>query len=94
MTYSNMENADMDIEGRNDPWSSFEPKPVPYKVRRIRTDRGEHDLNMTLEGLLNEMAKEHYHPIRFHNHDRTDYTYAYTVIFYYMPNGPAFTPPF
>lgn len=107
MSYSNMENAndpDMDNEGRDGPWATpvgdSDSKSVPYRVRRITSDVGENDLNFFLAGLLNTMATENYHPIRFHSHEikgtsiSNNYIYAYTVIFYYMPNGPAFTPPF
>lgn len=78
-----------------DPWANLaKPDPEPYKVQRISTDRSETDLNLTLTGLLNENAKNNYHPIKITPHIRGEHIWAYTVIFYYMPAGPSFTPPF
>lgn len=80
-------------------WAAHnKPKPIPYRVRRVAISEREHFYNLVekLGNELNKQAEDHYHPIKIHPHDYHNYreTYAYTIIFYYMPNGPAFTPPF
>lgn len=67
-------------------------RPEPYKVKRIFSEESMHVLNQKLEVKLNEMAEDNYHPIKVDFY--TDLNPYYIVIFYYMPNGPAFTPPF
>lgn len=75
-----------------DLWTESPPKP--YLVQRVSTDRSEHDLHTSLQELLNSMAKDNYHPIKIEATYNSTYVIRYTLIFYHMPNGPAFTPPF
>lgn len=79
-----------------DPWAKDKepPLPKPYLVQRISTDRSENELNRSLQQLLNSMAKDNYHPIKIEATHSSSYIISYTLIFYHMPNGPAFTPPF
>lgn len=67
-----------------------EPKPKQYLVNRVYSDASESHLNYQLADLLNKKAEENYHPIKI---DRIAVD-SYIVIFYHMPAGPSFTPPF
>lgn len=74
-------------------------RPKPYRVRKVTViDTGNREvvLPSKLQELLNNQAMEDYHPLRFEPMLTGPHrsTYGYIVVFYYAPNGPAFTPPF